>query len=268
MSSGQGSAPAPVGFGLIVVGDEVLNGARTDAHLAAFKQRLGGRGHSLAWHWMLPDDPATLTAHLRWSMGRPEPVFVCGGIGATPDDYTRACAALAAGVALVREPGACALIESRFGPAAYPHRILMADLPAGCVLIPNPINQIPGFSLAAHWFLPGFPEMAWPMADWVLDRHYPAAGPVREAGVQVLGAAESLLIPLMCDLGAAFPELKIFSLPHLGPDPHIYLGFRGRADLSPAMDALRARLHRESMPFREIPDTSGVALPGLDGEPW
>ncbi|HYN76446.1 MAG TPA: molybdopterin-binding protein [Lamprocystis sp. (in: g-proteobacteria)] len=254
MNPSQVTDPEPVSFGLIVIGDEVLNGARTDAHLTAFKALLGGRGHGLAWHWILPDDPRTLTAHLRLSMQWADPVFVCGGIGATPDDHTRACAAEAAGVELQRELQACTLIEGRFGESAYPHRILMADLPVGCALIPNPVNQIPGFSLAGHWFLPGFPEMAWPMAEWVLGHYYGKARPVLEAAVRVLGVPESRLIPLMTELGVAFPELKMFSLPHLGADPHIYLGFRGRADLAPAMDALRARLTRESMPYQEGPD--------------
>ena len=144
----------------------------------------------------------------------------------------------------------------------------MADLPAGCALIPNPINQVPGFSLARHWFLPGFPEMAWPMAEWVLDQHYGRARPVQESAVQVIGIPESQLIPLMTDLGAAFPDLKMFSLPHLGADPHIYLGFRGRVDLAPAMDALRARLTSESMPFQEGPDRGGRPSAGPEGEPW
>lgn len=251
MSKGQGPVTGPVAFGLIVIGDEVLNGNRNDEHLAKFKRLIGSRGHTLAWHWLLPDDPQVLRDHLRLSFSWAHPVFVCGGIGATPDDHTRACAAAAVGVQLVREPRARALLEARFGDSAYPHRILMADLPAGCDLIPNPINQIPGFSLAGHWFLPGFPAMAWPMAEWVLNEHYATAEQVQEAAVKVLSIAESRLIPMMEDLGERFPELKMFSLPHMGEDPHILLGFRGRTDLAPAMDALRVWLTRECMGFQE-----------------
>jgi molybdopterin-biosynthesis enzyme MoeA-like protein len=201
---------------------------------------------------MLPDDPEVLTAQLRISLRGGAPVFVCGGIGATPDDHTRACAAAAAGVALVRESRARALLGERVGDAAYPHRILMADLPQGCDLIPNPVNRIPGFSLRGHWFLPGFPEMAWPMAEWVLDQHFGTAPPVQEAALEVVGVPESRLVQPMRDFGVAFPDFKMFSLPHIGEDPHILLGFRGRADLTPAMDALRARLTSESMAFREL----------------
>ena len=255
MDTEPDSAAGARGFGLIVIGDEVLNGPRVDAHLPFFKDLLLGRGHTLAWHWLLPDDPVVLTEHLRWSLGRGGPVFVCGGIGATPDDHTRACAAAAAGVDLVRHPGARALIEGRFGESAYPHRILMADLPAGSELIPNPYNQIPGFSLAGHWFLPGFPQMAWPMAAWVLDRYQDGdqcrTVPLQEAALEVLGLAESELIPLMLDLGARFPALKPFSLPHISTDPHILQGVRGRCDPGPALAALRAGLRAAGIDWRE-----------------
>ena len=246
----RSDASEPVAFGLIVIGDEVLNGPRQDRHLAAFKERLRVRGHQLAWCWILPDEPALLTRQLAASMAAGAPVFCCGGIGATPDDHTRGCAAAAAGVGLMRHDEAARLIEGRFGPEAYPQRIRMAELPAGASLIPNPVNQIPGFGLDGHWFLPGFPKMAWPMAEWVLDRHYGHALRLREQALMVRGAPESRLIPLMEELGARFPAVKLFSLPHLGEseqDRYIVLGFRGRGDLSAAMSALRAGLDAEGV---------------------
>lgn len=244
------AAVEPIGFGLIVIGDEILNGSRQDRHLAAFKDRLLGRGHQLAWCWILPDEPALLRQQLALSMAGAAPVFCCGGIGATPDDHTRACAAAAAGVGLERHQEAARLIEERFGREAYPQRIRMADLPAGASLIPNPVNRVPGFGLLGHWFLPGFPQMAWPMADWVLDRYYGQAALLHEDALVVRGAPESRLTPLMERLGAEFPTLKLFSLPHLGAqasDRYVLLGFRGRGDLAPAMDALRAALDTEGV---------------------
>jgi molybdopterin-biosynthesis enzyme MoeA-like protein len=240
----------PIGFGLIVIGDEILNGNRQDRHLAAFKERLAVRGHQLGWCWILPDDPALLTRQLTASMAAGDPVFCCGGIGATPDDHTRACAAAAAEVGLARHEGAARLIEQRFGAEAYPQRIRMAELPLGASLIPNPVNQVPGFGISGHWFLPGFPQMAWPMAEWVLDQHYGQAAPLQEQALIVRGAPESRLIPLMEQLGGRFPGLKLFSLPHLGESPedrYILLGFRGRGDLSAAMTALRAGLDAEGV---------------------
>jgi molybdopterin-biosynthesis enzyme MoeA-like protein len=243
-------ASAPVGFGLIVIGDEILNGNRQDRHLAAFKERLAVRGHQIAWCWILPDDPPLLTRQLSASMAVGDPVFCCGGIGATPDDHTRACAAAAAEVGLARHEEAARLIEQRFGAEAYPQRIRMAELPVGASLIPNPVNQVPGFGIRGHWFLPGFPRMAWPMAEWVLDHHYGQAAPLQEQALIVRGAPESRLIPLMEQLGERFPGLKLFSLPHLGEtkeDRYIVLGFRGRGDLSAAMGALRTGLDAEGV---------------------
>jgi molybdopterin-biosynthesis enzyme MoeA-like protein len=54
-------------FGLIVIGDEVLVGGRSDKHFGHFKALLSGRGHTLAWYWMLPDDPPVIIEHLRFS---------------------------------------------------------------------------------------------------------------------------------------------------------------------------------------------------------
>jgi molybdopterin-biosynthesis enzyme MoeA-like protein len=247
----------PTAFGLIVIGDEILKGSRRDAHLNAFKRMVGDRGHELAWHWLLPDEPRVLIDHLGFSMSRADPVFVCGGIGATPDDHTRACAAIASGSDLARHPEAKALLEDKFGADAYPNRILMADLPFGCDLIPNPINQIPGFSLRGHWFLPGFPQMAWPMAEWVLERHYLLSEKVRELALDVYAVSESQLIPLMLDFGERFPDIKLFSLPHLGDDAHIRLGFRGRSGLDEAIAALRDRLRHDGIPFRDRDPDAG-----------
>ena len=109
-------------------------------------------------------------------------MFSFGGIGATPDDHTRQAAAAALGVPLERHPEAVAEIEARFGADAYPHRVLMAEFPAGASIIPNPFNRIAAFSVRDHHFLPGFPQMAWPMLDWVLATHYPDL--VREAPVE------------------------------------------------------------------------------------
>ncbi len=242
-------------FGLILIGDEILFGRRQDSHFAHFRQLLDSRGLRLSRCWLLPDEAETLTANLRFSMQDSVPAFVCGGIGATSDDLTRPCAAQAAGVPLERHAEATALIEQRFGEAAYPTRIRMAELPAGCDLIPNPYNRIPGFSIRRHHFLPGFPEMAWPMAEWVLDELYEAQpGVIQEASLRIVDTPESTLVPLMEAFQGRFPELKLYSLPRLGKPPVIELGLRGRGDIDAAMSALREALRMAGIPFRQDSD--------------
>lgn len=242
-------------FGLIVIGDEILKGKRRDRHVDGFRTLLAARGFGLAWVQILPDDPELLIRHLGHSMVEGVPVFCCGGIGATPDDHTRQCAARAAGVPLRRHAAAVAEIEAQFGAEAHPLRVLMADLPEGCELIPNPYNRVPGFSLRDHYFLPGFPDMAHPMACWVLDQYYRVGGtPERELSLKVFGAPESTLLPLMQQLTADHPQLKLFSLPRLGSDGFVELGLRGHEGLEQAFAALRQGvaklgLHYELMPI-------------------
>jgi molybdopterin-biosynthesis enzyme MoeA-like protein len=122
-------------------------------------------------------------------------------------------------------------IEARFGAEAYPHRVLMAEFPVGARIIPNPVNRVAGFAIRDHHFFPGFPQMAWPMLDWVLATWYPdmTREAPQERAIVVYGAGESQLLPLMEANVARFPLLKLFSLPSFMPDGgrRIELGVKG-----------------------------------------
>ena len=169
-------------------------------------------------------------------------MFSFGGVGATPDDHTRQAAAAALGVDLIRHPEAVAEIEAQFGAAAYPNGILMAEFPAGSRIIPNPVNRVASFSIRKHHFFPGFPQMAWPMLDWVLATNYAALAstPEEERAIVVHGAGESQLLPLMNDNVARFPQLKLFCLPSLLTEGRrLELGVRGDPAL---LDAALAHL--------------------------
>ena len=222
----------------IIIGDELLSGKRQDKHLQALIRILAARGLSLAGAEYVGDDPARITAALHRAFASGELVFSFGGIGATPDDHTRACAAQALCVQLEVQLEAGALIEARFGADAYPHRINMAKFPLGSRIIPNPVNQIAGFSHGDVHFVPGFPAMAWPMIEWVLDsqyRHLFNDSPDVEQGVIALDAREGDLITLMQDFSQRYPALKLSSLPSFGsdtiPQMHIDFGFTGQRQL-------------------------------------
>ena len=150
-------------FGAIVIGDEILSGKRQDKHMAKAIETLGARGLELAWCQYLGDDPDLIVSTLERTLACDDVVFSFGGIGATPDDHTRLCAARAAGVGLELHPDAEAEIRARFGADITPRRLMMGEFPIGSEIIPNPYNRIPGFTLRRHHFLPGFPQMAWPM---------------------------------------------------------------------------------------------------------
>jgi molybdopterin-biosynthesis enzyme MoeA-like protein len=233
-------------FGAIIIGDEIMSGKREDKHMARAIAILGERGLELAWCEYLADEPELITSTLKRTLATDDVVFSFGGIGATPDDHTRQCAAQAAGVELYLHPDAEAEIRARFGAGEVtPQRLAMGEFPRGSRIIPNPYNRIPGFSVGDHHFVPGFPQMAWPMMAWVLDNWYAdrhAAGRVAESAIVVRGAGESQLIDLMNQTLANFPGLKVFSLPHMSEnDRYIELGVRGDAQrIAGAIEQLKS----------------------------
>jgi molybdopterin-biosynthesis enzyme MoeA-like protein len=233
-------------IGLIIIGDEILSGKRSDKHMAKCIELLTARGLQLAWAEYVGDEPARITATLRRSFATNDIVFVTGGIGATPDDHTRQCAAAALGLPLALHPEAKRLIQERIAQLAQEagrvldleapdnqHRLKMGEFPQGASLVPNSYNKIPGFSLHSHYFLPGFPVMAWPMMEWVLDTQYAHLHhqqPRAEKSLLVFEQMESTLTPLMEALELQFPLVKVFSLPSVGSAQmrrHIELGVKG-----------------------------------------
>ena len=233
-------------IGLIIIGDEILSGKRADKHLPKVIELLAARGLALSWARYVGDEPAHITADLKHAFDSADVVFSCGGIGATPDDHTRQCAAAALGVPLALHPQARDLIFERMRETAQEqgvpfepdrhdnvHRLNMGVFPQGAQIIPNPFNKIAGFSVADVHFVPGFPVMAWPMIEWVLDQRYAhlhGQGTSSEKSVIVFGAMEAALTPLMERIEAEFVGVKVFSLPsvdHPEYGRHIELGVKG-----------------------------------------
>ncbi|WP_297573862.1 molybdopterin-binding protein [uncultured Deefgea sp.] len=247
-------------FTVLIIGDEILSGRRVDQHFAAILQRLQARGHTLSSVHYLPDDPATLIAHFKRTLAEQRHVISCGGIGATPDDHTRAALASALNVPLLPQPQAAALIEQRFGADAYPHRIKMAQFPQGASIIPNPVNQVAGAAIAQHYLLPGFPTMAWPMVEWLLDQYYTAGTVATRRSLTVLNAKEGDLIDLMQAVVDQWPQLTFSSLPSFGnqhcQQAHIEFSVQGDAhDSQAAIDFLQQQLSQLGYLFLEAADT-------------
>jgi molybdopterin-biosynthesis enzyme MoeA-like protein len=239
----------PDHVGLVIVGDEILSGKRADKHMPKLIELLAARGLQLAWAEYVGDSPERITTTLQRAFASGDLVFSCGGIGATPDDHTRQCAAKALGLELELHSQAEALIRERMQDIAREqgtpyepdrpdniHRLNMGVFPKGARLIPNPYNKIPGFSVGHVHFVPGFPVMAWPMMEWVLDHHYRHLFRDKayvEKSVIVFGAMEAALTPLMEEIERDHPGVKVFSLPsvdHPTWGRHIDLGVKGEPE--------------------------------------
>jgi molybdopterin-biosynthesis enzyme MoeA-like protein len=256
-------------FGLIIVGDEILSGKRRDGHMPKVIELLSARGLALSWSRYVGDDRALITEALQHAFASGDIVFSCGGIGATPDDHTRQCAAAALKRELVLHPEAKVLIQQRMqdvarerGESYEPerddnvHRLNMGVFPAGAEIIVNPFNKIPGFSVGSVHFVPGFPVMAHPMIENLLDtryRHLHGTQAQTEQSVIVFGAMEATLTPLMETIEREHAGVRVFSLPsvdHPQYGRHIELGVKGaQAAVAAAYVQLRGELAAMGVPL-------------------
>lgn len=246
-------------FGALILGDEILSGKRPDAHFARIAGLLAARGLRLSWVRYLGDEQARIADALRQSFAAGDVVFSFGGIGNTPDDRTRQAAAEALGVDLVLHPEAEREIRARFGNETTPQRLLLGVFPRGAQIVPNPFNRIPGFAIRHHYFLPGFPQMAHPMAEWALDTFYADLfhrQPKVDKAYLLTGerAYESSLLDLMERIVAAYPGLRLYSLPSIGQDGqrrHLELGVEGEAaQVEQAMADIRQEIEARGIAWQ------------------
>ena len=255
--------------GLIIIGDEIMSGKRKDGHFTAVVEMLEKRGMHLGWAMYLADDPEKIIEVLKNSFKTDDIVFSCGGIGGTPDDHTRRCAAAALNVPLVLHPEAKVKINERtrdlavqqgipadFSSPESMRRLKLGEIPEGAGIIPNPINRIPGFFVGTHYFLPGFPEMAHPMMEWVLETFHSAEfhkADISEKGLIVYEIPEARITPVMEDIERDFDQVRIFSLPHLpreGRQSYIELGVKGETrQAEAAFEKIKSELQRMNIKF-------------------
>ena len=246
-------------FGAIIIGDEILSGKRVDAHFDKIVSLLAARGLRLSWAEFLGDERSRIAATLKRTFASGDVVFCFGGIGNTPDDHTRQAAADALGVDLVLHPDAEREIRARFGDDVNEVRLLLGTFPRGVDIVPNPFNRIAGFSVKHHYFLPGFPQMAHPMAEWALDTFYAQyfnRQPMVDKAFLLTGpmAYESALLDLMERIVSDYPALRLFSLPSVGDDGqrrHLELGIEGDVALvDQAMEEIRQEVEKRGIAWR------------------
>lgn len=163
-------------FYSVIIGTELLNGRRCDAHFAFLNNELLKRGWEQKASFVIKDEPPFIEDIFRLVQNDPDGVMFCfGGIGSTPDDYTRQCAAnVFTNGKMEQNKLVEKCIIDQFGDDAYPYRINMAYLPVNAKQLKNVVNNVPGFSLEGkYFFTPGFPSMAHSMVVEALDTFYP-----------------------------------------------------------------------------------------------
>lgn len=233
----------------LIIGDEILSGKRKDKHLSFLIKKLKEKNLVLSGANFISDNEKDIIKIIK--RNKKNIIFSFGGIGATPDDKTRLSASKAHDLHISRHIEAVKLIKKQFGKEAYPKRILMADLPSKAKLIPNTVNNIPGFSIGDHHFMPGFPEMAWPMIDWILSEHYnffQNEKKIFDQSIWINDRSESTLIDLMYQIEKKFKLIKIYSLPKINPKKTIEFGIKGeKNEVCEAMKFLKKILDEKEI---------------------
>ncbi len=241
-------------FYSVIIGTELLNGRRRDSHFAFLNEALRKRGWEHKANFVIKDEVVLLEEVYKLIQKDPHAVmFSFGGIGSTPDDFTREIAAKAfTGEGLVRHKEAEKIILETLKERAYPHPVKMADLPKGAKLIENPVNKMPGFQLHdRYFFVPGFPEMAHPMIEQVLETFYPQNVQKYSCNFIVEGS-EAMLIDIMEQLPK---DLELSCLPAFDGEKRtaeIYLADIDEAKVKKWCTFFKEELHKIRLKFKEI----------------
>jgi molybdenum cofactor synthesis domain-containing protein len=211
--------------GIVILGDEVLKGEIREANLAYMIPRLAEWGAETALCAILPDEIPVVVRHLRRFREEVDFIVLTGGIGPTPDDITRDAVAEVAGVPLVVHPEAKAALEARPYKGANPeYRMLMAQVPRGATLIPNPLSPAPGFFIDRMAVFPGVPRMLQAMFGWVKPM---VSGHRKSRVILYAMAPESSYAGIMKAAMTAFPDVGIGSYPMSDGEYRVRVVFRG-----------------------------------------
>lgn len=204
---------------IVVVGDEILQGRRTEANAAWLSKAFFEMGVPLSETRVVSDAHGALETALRDLRSPTRTVMVTGGLGPTRDDRTREEAARAFGRNVSRSREALAMVRSTYERRGFkldPAGEIQADLPDGAVLIPNPSGTAPSFLLLDDGYrvvcMPGVPREMRAIFDATV-RPMLAADADRPGVARLFthGLGESLQENLMADLD--LKDVEFCSLP-------------------------------------------------------
>jgi molybdenum cofactor synthesis domain-containing protein len=209
--------------GVVILGDEVLKAEIREANLAFLLPLLNEWGAEVALCAILPDDVEVVARHLRAYLPYVDLLVLTGGIGPTPDDITREAVAKVADVPLAIHPEAKAVLSEYYKDRMNEYRMLMAKVPEGAELIPNPVSAAPGFYIAGMAAFPGIPHLLREMIGWLRPL---VEGP-RKSRVTLYGRVpESAFAGIMKETMEAFPDVSVGSYPMLEGEYRVRVVFR------------------------------------------
>ena len=200
-------------IGLITIGAELLNGARTDTNAAWIGREVIGAGGAIDWHMTVNDEKSAIQSALDVVPNSIDVVLCTGGLGPTHDDITVDAIAAALGVGVEIHPEARAILERYYVTRGglTDARLRMARVPAGADLIENRMSGAPGIRHGNIFIMAGVLHITAGMLESLTG--------TLEGGLPVLSAtigcwvAESEIADLLGGTERAHDGVQIGSYP-------------------------------------------------------
>ena len=149
---------------IVAVGTELLLGQIPDTNSQWLGEQLAAHGIASQFHQHVGDNHERIVLAFRTALTRSDAVIVCGGLGPTQDDITRAALAEVMNVPLDRHEDIVEKIRAMFGSRGRTmpdNNLLQADVPRGATIIPQTRGTAPGLICAVGqkvvYAVPGVP---------------------------------------------------------------------------------------------------------------
>lgn len=212
---------------IITIGDEILIGQIVDTNSAWMAQTLNNIGIRVKQISSVSDDEQHILDALKLAESRAEVILITGGLGPTKDDITKRTLAKYFNMGFRRDEETLEQVSAIFQRANRPMielNRMQADVPDGCVVVPNRNGTAPGMWFNEHGkifvSMPGVPyEMMYMMEEEVLPRLKAALNLpfIYHKTILTAGIGESFLALRIAEIEAALPEyIKLAYLPKLG----------------------------------------------------
>ena len=246
---------------VVAIGTELLLGEIVDTNSSWIGQQLALGGIANYFQVKVGDNHERMVATLRDALERSDAVIVCGGLGPTQDDITRAAIAEVMNVGLERDETIVARITEMFssrGREMPANNLLQADVPVGAVTIPQQPGTAPGLMAPVGdkviYAVPGVPyEMKIMVGQFVVPDLQERAGissVIRSRTLKTWGQSESGLAEM---LATRIDELDRIGNPTLAFNASGVEGLKVRITASAADDAAaEAMLADEEAVIRTI----------------
>jgi competence/damage-inducible protein CinA-like protein len=204
---------------IVAVGTELLLGQIPDTNSQWLGEQLAAHGIASHFHQHVGDNHERIVLAFRTALARSDAVIICGGLGPTQDDITRAALAEVMNVPLERHEEIIEVIQRAFrsrGREMPDNNLLQADVPQGATIIPQTRGTAPGLicplGLKVMYAVPGVPYEMTDMFERAIlpdllerQRLSGETGVIKSTVIRTWGASESGLAEAVSE---RFDELE------------------------------------------------------------